>query len=442
MNRLLCLALLLALLQGCIPTPNPYPFLPAEELKAEAQLISDNLEEYIIGWLDDDNPAQIPANLIPEGITDAESFELVHPDSLSFEDIWAWRFARPINTDSLHNALPDPNVTYYLLGPALAPFGSKMHVEGEFPACRFFSLQATPAFSGEEYTYDRAFGSSEVSIADVDIDPLPGHVNPFRIGADRNATNRSYKVTFNLAIGDPVVLSDGQYAPPFRYPGNERFAGLLQHQGPWGIEGGFGGITPGNGPWNLGSLWVRLYAPDGPDPMGGVDFPKVYFELPDGRTYGIKANFEVLKNRVNKTVPAQESFTPVNQNLSPDLGWNKSFGILMNILVGVAQANNWLHPDSLEKIRAVDFGATGRSQYAPAPRNYEAHATINNYTSYLGKYVRLDTGQVVILTGKMPTFPNTRSGLNTLPDTEVRYWSIIGYDTDPFYEAPGSAVNG
>lgn len=42
----------------------------------------------------------------------------------------------------------------------------------------------------------------------------------------------------------------------------------------------------------------------------------------------------------------------------------------MNILAGVAQANGWLYPDSLEKIRAVDLGATGRIPFAPPPRNY------------------------------------------------------------------------
>lgn len=439
--RVIGIISLVLLLYSCIPTPDNYPYKPANEIRNEAQSISDDLQAYVEGWLDGINPPEIPANLIPEGVTNIHSFTLASPDDVTYEEAWAWRYAKPINTDSIYNSLPDPNVTYLLLGPALAPFGSKVHIEGEFPFCRFFSLQMSPPLSGEEYTYDRTFGAAEVSIVDVDIDPFPGHTNPFRIGSDRNATDRSYHVIFNLAIGDPVMLSNNNFAPPFRYPGNERFGGLLQYQGPWGVNGGFDGITLGNGEWNAGNLWLRMYAPDGNDPLGNVPPPKVYYELPDGRTYFIKANFEDFKNTVDETNPAQETFTIPNSNLSLNLGWQKSYGVLMNILSGVAQVNNWTHPDSLSKIRAVDLGVTGRSQYAPAPRNYEAHATVNNYTSYLGKYVRLDSGQVAVFTGKLPTFPDTRAGLSSMTNAQCRYWSLIGYDNDPFY-APGSAVNG
>ena len=398
------------------------------------------MEEYIEGWLDGNNPPQIPDSLIPEGITDAHSFKLIHPDSADAGDIWAYRYSKPINLDSIYPSLPDPNVTYLLMGPALAPFGSKVHIEGEFPHCRFFSIQMSPPLSGKEYNYDRAFGPAEVSIADVDIDPLPGHVNPFRIGSNRNAAQRSYNVTFNLKIGDPVALSNGNFAPPYRYPGNERNGALLQYQGPWGVNGGFGGITPGDGEWNIGNLWVRIYAPDSTDPLGGVSSPRVYYELPDGRKYFITANFDPLIEQANTTVPAQESYTSTNENIDIDNGWLKSYGVLMNILCGVAQSNGWMHPDTMAKIREVDLGATGRSQFADPPRDYEAHATVNNYTSYLGRLVRVDTGYVAVLTGKLPTFPDTRAGLNTMQNAQCRYFSICGYDNDPFY-APGSAVN-
>lgn len=427
---------------SCIPKPTEYPYRAADSIRNEAENISTELQKYIEGWMDGINPPEIPSALIPDGVTDVHSFTLADPNTVSADETWAYRYAKPINADTIYNSLPDPSVTYLLLGPALAPFGSKVHIEGAFPHCRFFSFQMTPPLSGEEYTYDRTFGPAEVSIVDVDIDPLPGHTNPFRIGADRNATQRSYHVVYNLEIGDPVALSNGQFTPPFRYPGNTRFGGLLQYQGQWGVEGGFGGITPGNGEWNVGNLWLRIYAPDGADPLGNVPPPKVSYELPDGRKYFIKANFDDFKEKVDKTVAAQETFTFPNSNLSLDLGWQKSYGVLMNILTGVAQVNNWSHPDSLEKIRAVDLGATGRSQFAPEPRNYETHATVNNYTSYLGKFVRLDTGQVAVFTGKLPTFPDTRLGLATMSNAECRYWSLVGYDNDPFFEAPGSAVNG
>ncbi|MFP4459087.1 MAG: discoidin domain-containing protein [Candidatus Zixiibacteriota bacterium] len=429
------------LISGCIPEPYPYPYRPASEIREEAQEISDSLQAYIEGWLDGDNPPEIPERLLPEGIVDAHSYRLLHPDSVEYDDIWAWRLAEPINLDSVHHSLPDPNVTYLLMGPALAPFGSSVHIEGEFPHCRFFSIQMSPPLSGEEYCYNRAFGPAEVSIADVDIDPLPGHDNPFRVGEDRDAENRSYHVTFDLRIGNAVELSDGDFAPPYRYPGNTRYGGLLQYQGPWGVDGGFDGIMPAHGEWNIGALWVRMYLPDGEDPLCGVDYPKVYYELPDGRDYFITANFDALIEHADSTVAAQETYTSPNAYIDISKGWLKSYGIIMNILCGYCQANGITHPDTMAKLREVDLGATGRSQFADPPRNYEAHSTVNNYTSYLGRFVRVDTGEVAVLTGKLPTFPDTKSGLSSMIDTDCRYFSIVGYDNDPFFEAPGSAIN-
>jgi len=440
---LISLPLLLLLgLTSCLPSTPPYPHKPAALIRQEADSMSQNLEAYIEGWLDGINPSEVPDSLIPPGIIDADSFYLVHPDSVSWQDTWGYRPAKPVDLDSLYNGVPDPNATYYLLGPSLAPFGSKVHLEGEFPHCRFFSIQMSPSLDGEQYCQDRYFGPTEVSIVDADIDPLPGHTNPFRLGANRNDTNRSYHVTFDLAIGNAVTLSNGQFAPPYRAPGNTRIGGLIQYQGPWGENGGFDGLTPGSGEWNMGALWVRIFAPDrNQGPFGGVDLPKLYYELPDGRTYFLGANFDPMVERANGTMPAQETYTPPNEFIDASKGWVKSFGILRSILEGVSQANGWNHPDSLARIEDIDLGVTGRSQYAAAPRNYEPSATGNNHVNYVGRFLRVDTGYVAVLTGKMPLFPKTRNGEATMQSGQCRYWSITGYDNDPFSPRPGSAVN-
>lgn len=54
-------------------------------------------------------------------------------------------------------------------------------IEGEFPRARYFSMNL----------YDTR-GASLGAISDFEIDPDPGHINPFRPGADREAADRSY----------------------------------------------------------------------------------------------------------------------------------------------------------------------------------------------------------------------------------------------------------
>jgi F5/8 type C domain len=428
---------------GCIPPAPPYPHEPPDKVLRDAQVISDNLEAYIKKWLDGQVPAQVPASLIPKGIVDSKDFYLKHPDSATAEETWASRIAQPINFDSCHNGLPDPNVSYLLLGPGLAPFGSKMVIEGEFPYCRFFSLQVSHPLDGKNYTATRYFGSAEVSWADADIDPLPGHTNPFRPGANRLATNRKYRVEINMAKGDPVALNGEAFKPPYRQQGNTRFGSLLVYQGPWGEQDFFGNPKSDGGKWNLGALWVRIYAPDkNKNVLGGVAMPKVWFELPDGRKYFLGADFSMLKKNANATMPARVTHTEPNKNFGPETGWFKSWGIVRSILNGAAIANGWSRTGNFDQINAVDRGVTGRGENMPAPGNYEPHATTNNYATYLGRSATVQKGYVAVLVGKMPVFPDTRNGAPLMQKGQVRYWSLCGYDNDIAAKLPGSVING
>jgi hypothetical protein len=102
---------------------------------------------------------------------------------------------------------PDPNCSYLVVVAMYLPFGSRVVIEGEFPHARFFDVQVTPSFQPELYQYDGSVGVAEVPLVNADIEPLPGHVNPFRIGADRTSKRRGYRVELDMAIGDPVVLN-------------------------------------------------------------------------------------------------------------------------------------------------------------------------------------------------------------------------------------------
>jgi F5/8 type C domain len=428
---------------GCLPPAPRYPNEPPDKILRDAQRLSDSLEWYVKQWLDGKVPAQIPARYIPDGITDSKNFYLKHPDSVTAAETWATRFSHPVNLDSCLGGIPDPHATYYLMGPGLAPFGSKLVLEGEFPHCRFFSIQVSHPLDGKHYTATRYFGSAEVSWADADIDPLPGHINPFRVGADRNASNRKYRVEIRMAKGDPVALNKEAFKPLYREQGNIRYGSMLVYQGPWGEKDFFLKPKKDGGRWNLGNLWVRVYAPDkDKGAMGGVALPKMHFELPDGRKYFIGADFTELKKRANATMKARLTKDPQNIYMGPETGWFKSWGILKSILHGACQYNGWNRQINTPKVNAVDLGVSGRGEHMPAPGNYEPSATGNNYVSYIGRGLNLQKGQVAVLIGKMPTFPATRNGEPTLTKAQVRYWSICGYDNSIEASLPGSAING
>jgi len=427
----------LLLLVGCLPKPAPYPYKDLELLKKEAKAISDGLEAYVYGWLQGKNSKNIPDHLLPPGINSGEnkSFYLQTFDEIDPKNQWVIRERETIDFNAIRAGVPDPHVTYLALGTSLAPFGSKLVVEGEFPYCRFFSFQISPPFDGKGYCINRAMGPMEVSLVDTDIKPLPGSANPFLPGANRKGKDRKYKVTFDLAIGDPVALNPS-FKPPYRGEGNERVGGLIHSQGPWWKE------LKAKGEWNMGLFWVRYYAPDkDKGGMAGVSLPKAYYVLPTGEKYFINSDFKGLTEILNKRNPAKPSppAEPV-KSIGPEVGWSKSFGILRSIGDGIMLGLNKTQLQDKEYVSQMELGATGRGEKQPAPYHYERSATENNYVTYLGRSMSLGKNKVIILTGKLPTFPPTREGQAVFQTAQLRYWSLTTYDYSFFRKTVGSAT--
>jgi hypothetical protein len=444
-NYLIFMALSAFLLPACLPPSDPYPYRPPAEVVAEAEAWSANFEAYIAQWAQGQVSASVPDALIPEGITDSKNFYLKNPDDATPEETWAVRYARPIDKNALLTGIPDPKVTYLFLGTALAPFGSKLVLEGEFPHCRFFSVQVSAPLDGKEYYSQRQFGAAEVSVVDADIEPLPGHTNPFRVGANRNATQRGYRLEFDLAAGDPTALNNGGHQHPYRQNTNQRKAAMLTFQGPLGHKTVVGTPLAGGGDWNLGAVWIRIYEPDNQvDALGGVPMPRAWFELPDGTRYFVGSDFSALQQRADTSI-ANRVMAPTNDNTAndaaPHVGWHKSWNITRSMLNGVCLANNWSRPDSGARVRDIDLGWTGRGELQPGSRGIEPHATTNNYASYLGRNLSVPPGYVAVLTGKLPTFPATRQGEATMTAAQMRYWSICGIDQDPLSPLPATTIH-
>jgi hypothetical protein len=430
-------------LASCLPKADSYPYKDPAAVVSEAQAWSGTLEAYIRQWAAGNASPNIPASLIPKGVSDSKNFYLKNPDLATPEETWAVRYAKPIDKKALLAGIPDPKITYLFLGTALAPLSGKLVLEGEFPHCRFFSIQISPPLNGKEYYAQRQFGTAEVSITDSDIEPLPGNVNPFRVGADRNAANRKYRMEFDLTAGNPTTLNPQAHVYPYRQASNNRKGALLVYQGPLGFKTIANTPLPAavQGPWDLGCVWIRMYEPDnGKYPLGGVPMPKVYFQLATGEKYFIGSDFTTLKKRADTTIANRVVISQPNPNFGPATGWYKSWGIVRSIFNGVAQSAGWSR-DSAAHIRALDLGWTGRDENQPAPGNIEPHATTNNYATYLGRSVTVPPGMVAVLTGKLPTFPQTRDGQAVMQPGQLRYWSVVGIDQDPFSPLPATTIH-
>jgi len=272
---------------------------------------------------------------------------------------------------------PDPHASYLKL-IFLAPLGSKLIIDGDFPHARFMSYEIlTPVDSLHPAT--GRDGPCEVPIVDADIDPDPGHVNPFRVG------------------------------------------------GPFAFTGPFGGnvIVPS-------LLWLRYYAPDvGTGPLAGVPIPKAVLQLPSGEKFWITCDKSVAVSLQTSPVPRIAETPPLDPYpvIGPNMGWLRMYDIMIVMAEGraIPQTKPWGQRDpaaTKKQIRDHFLLLFDRGLEATPPGNLENGPTCCNYISYLVRPISLGPGKVIILTGKLPKFPGTRRGEPKMDSAEVRYFSI------------------
>ncbi|WP_287152452.1 hypothetical protein [Candidatus Solincola tengchongensis] len=409
--------------------------------------LSQDLENYIRRWLRGEVPAKLPDNLLPPDTVCNNTFNpdwvLCRPEEVRPEDVWLVRpatYSPNPNFQELYREAPDPNCTYILIPAFFAPFGSRLVMEGDFPHCRFFDVQVSPPYDPRFPVWTGGQGNMDVPMVDADINPDPGHVNPFRVGANRNATNRHYHLYFNLEKGNPRDLNEA-IAPGSMTPGNwrnsqnnTRVAGPFEDMG----AGGKGAIGPGY-------LWLRYYVPDaGKGPLAGVALPKVWLELSTGEKFWIKHDMRVVRRRTNFPTPGVS--TPAR---NPEWAWNSSFGwakvfggwLMYAEAIGKEicdNPENWLLELWMggewgvkSRIRDLDKCYSGRGADMPPPGCYEPYFTLCVYNNFLTRVMQMGSDKVLVITGKMPNIPKTRSGQATTQGGQARYLSFTVYGEAP-----------
>lgn len=129
--------------------------------------------------------------------------------------------------------LPETNVVY-LRGDFQLKHGQRLAMEGEFPHARHMgiNIHALPT------------NAALASVIDQDMEPIPGHANPFRSGVDRDAEDRSWRLEV-----DPMA--------------------------PKGHGHGIIGLGQNAAGEFAGRVLLRIYLPDAQHPGGGIAMPRV-----------------------------------------------------------------------------------------------------------------------------------------------------------------------
>ena len=268
---------------------------------------------------------------------------------------------------------PDTGVNYYL-GRVTLPPGAELVVRGRFPHARYTSFN----------TYDELFRPVD-ALADRDMRPDRGSVNPFVDGNRRDLPLRDYTVR---VVADP--------APERREP-NTVYLGSAGR------------------PSFAGALVYRVYLPDrGRGRFGGVGLPEVALRLPDGTELDQPAACTAPTNQPSTGVTRtdQRSSGPTLPNYTtakPRPDWERFFNVTRTVARQFSQ-------DAAEAA-----GDEQRGGFFSDAKN-----------AYVYAFMAREYGDVLVLRGRLPVVPRTHQGQRTFHEGQIRYWSLCSASVQPY----------
>ncbi|MEQ1515044.1 MAG: hypothetical protein ABL931_00985 [Usitatibacteraceae bacterium] len=281
----------------------------------------------------------------------------------------------------LNVAWPDTN-TFYWGAKFTMPEGSKLTIEGQFAHARYTS-----------YTSYDDRGQPVESLADYLIEPIAGHSNPARDGADRTVTKRSYAIN---------VMAAGQRD-------TNRVEGFY-------VEGAGAKII--NAPKNRGTqqvLVLRTYTPDrGTSITGGVPLPAPVLTLADGKVLRGSAACTALNTYQLLQVTPDAFGMPIPRYRE------------LLTLPGkpdthpATRPSTWYAQFDRKQFEGIFTGAVGNFE-----RKSEGfYPTVDN--QYIRTFINRKFGPIYVLRGTLPKTPKTMSGeaRMNVKDADMRYWSI------------------
>lgn len=271
----------------------------------------------------------------------------------------------------LNYAFPDTGALYWAAQFDI-PEGAELTIKGDFAHARYQSLNS----------YNVTNNTPTAALNDVSTVPDQGSRNPYLPGANRDgAESRSYRAT----VLDEVPPTEGA-APNTLYagvPGQERT-----------------------------TLIYRLYLPDhGRDITGGVGLPTPELSLASG---------EVLTGESLCSAVEAASTTPKVDVLAMDKYLSLRDQPGKPATFPAEQEPVW------RAYYNTQFGLgcsyLGKCEGTPA-RVGGQYSNIDN--NYVNAYVSRGFGQVLTLTGTLPSTPRTLDGAQrTDENVDMRYWSM------------------
>jgi hypothetical protein len=305
------------------------------------------------------------------------------------------------------NLWPDMRSTYFI-GRFAVPAGSSLTLRGRFPYARFFQFAL---YKFERNTFV-AFGES---LRGPEIEPDTGSSNPFRVGADRLATNRDFTLR---------ILAEEAPTDAARRAKNTLYVG----RGGEDIEG-----------------VIRIYLADqdrdgagwGPASSSSAvrGFPSYEGTLADGT----KLTAEQVVKRFAKPIVG-ETQKPMTTEQWVQLVQAKDNDPTLK--PETAPARN---PPRWEKFWTLRYSVAGvfKTPQVRAKIPYEGAMEGGGEGPYLVTYLSRQFGTVYVMRGKMPTFPDTYAGRDgkgvaTRADAQTQYWSVVSCEAVP----SGQVVDG
>lgn len=296
------------------------------------------------------------------------------------------------------------NVTY-VLNKFTLPAGAHLVVRGTFPQARYMSFNA--------YYSDPTYGAGIPSDAlyDQQIVPDKGSTNPFLPGAKRTPDRKRRAWTITVSGEQPP-------ADPAKRATNTLYAG-----------------TTGPANDQPAELFYRVYVPNkNTDIVGNGGIPQATLVLADGTELTGQAACDATKVDTSRLKP--NSMPNATYQALTHLPKNEAINAPgSSPMAPAVESGLWYRPVNPCHFTDPFFQAAGYPvQNCPNTPGLTQWPTKDN--AYIAAYVdrrfgpASDGHNIVVLTGKMPTTPQTfRANPRFTGGTQLRYWSVCSNES-------------
>ncbi len=270
----------------------------------------------------------------------------------------------------------EESATYWLARFNL-PSGAELKLDGEYPYARYMSLNAY------------SDGAPTDTLSDLAVKPEPRSTNPFVTGHPRGRSKRSWSVS---VLDEPV-------------PSGERAANTIYAE-PAAAE-----------PIELA---YRVYEPDpGRDLTGGADLPSASVRLADGTTLAPEETCQAI-NDPNREITVQTVAEPVWEGARTSPGCDPA----TNPAYDPIRWERFFNVNYASLAVITDCTAAGRETRLGMDADLEGGFYSNRDSAYIFAHLSRLYGPVVVIRGRLPTFPRTYTEPRRMPGGELRYWSL------------------